>query len=48
MRNRVQSLGTYSKSKKYVATSLVVRHFSDSLYVPRGCAIIVFSILGFG
>ena len=26
-RNRVRSLGTYSESKKYVATLLVVRHF---------------------
>jgi len=30
--NRVQSLGTYSESKKYVATSLVVRHLLNILH----------------
>jgi len=47
-RNRERSLGMFSESKKYVTTSLVVMHFLDLLSVLRGCAVIVFSILGLG
>ena len=46
-RIRVQSIGTYSISKKYVATLLVVRLFLDLLGVLRGCAINMFSLSGF-
>jgi len=47
-RIRVQSLDAYSECIKYVVTLLVISYFLGLLDVLRGCAIIVFSILGFG
>ena len=48
MRNRVQPIGMYSESKKYVATILVIGCFLDLPDLLRACAIIVFSISGLG
>ena len=47
-RIRVQAIGAYSESKKYVVTLLVINCFFDLLGALRGCAIVVFSMSGFG
>ncbi len=45
---RVQVLGVHKESTKIKYASLVMRLFADFLGALRACAVIVFSISGFG